>query len=307
MDTEYYRNFLAIVEAGSMTVAADFLHITQPTLSKQLRILEKMYGTELLVLKRGRRQMYLTEAGEALYTRAKHICLLEDMAMAEVERTLHKVEGPLRFSIAQGRTERFINQVLLGFRQTYPEVYFELYEGIVTTQQEQLLSGVTDLGLCSTEITEPDLFEVLFTRNEEMILVGTEACPGFPAKKEVEPEEIRGLPLAISGGLAGMLNKEIDPLEKYFNIVSISTTKGSALDWAKTGLAAALVPAEPTEFQQEGYRTVRLRHPLKLYKSIIRAVQRPLPYVAKVFLSYYRQVHPDAVCNEAALEKLIDE
>ena len=49
MDLDIYRNFLAIVEAGSFTGAADFVHIAQPALSKQLRNLENFFGTKLII------------------------------------------------------------------------------------------------------------------------------------------------------------------------------------------------------------------------------------------------------------------
>ena len=62
MDLDIYRNFLAIVEAGSFTGAADFVHIAQPALSKQLRNLENFFGTKLIITQLGSRQLLLTEA-----------------------------------------------------------------------------------------------------------------------------------------------------------------------------------------------------------------------------------------------------
>ncbi|WP_411041063.1 LysR family transcriptional regulator [Veillonella absiana] len=53
METNYYRNFIIIVESGSITSAAEVLHTTEPTLSKQMQVLENMLQTELLVTKRG--------------------------------------------------------------------------------------------------------------------------------------------------------------------------------------------------------------------------------------------------------------
>lgn len=290
MDTEYYRNFMAVVEAGNMTSAADYLHITQPTLSKQLRLLEKMYGTKLVVTERGRRTMYLTDAGKALYRRAKHICSLEDLAMDEVASAVQDVRGPLRFSISQGRSHRFIQRVLAGFHERYPQVRYELYEGIVTTQQEQLLSGLTDLGICNTELTQPEHFEVLFTREERMTLVASSDFSQFPPGETISLEELRSIPISISGGCAGMLAKELGNLEDYFNLVCISTTRGSAMSWAMTGKVAALVPTEKGETLWPGVQQIYLSDDFVLRKSIIRVADRPLPHVAKVFLDYYASV-----------------
>ena len=54
MELDNYRNFLAIIEAGSFTGAADYVHIAQPALSKQLRALENYFGTKLIITTRGR-------------------------------------------------------------------------------------------------------------------------------------------------------------------------------------------------------------------------------------------------------------
>ena len=74
MELDCYRNFLAVVEAGSFTGAAECVHIAQPALSKQLRHLENYFGAKLIISTRGSRQLLLTEAGRVLYQKAKYIC-----------------------------------------------------------------------------------------------------------------------------------------------------------------------------------------------------------------------------------------
>lgn len=75
MELDNYRNFLAIIEAGSFTGAADYVHIAQPALSKQLRALENYFGTKLIITTRGSRQILLTEAGRVLYQK-QSTCVL---------------------------------------------------------------------------------------------------------------------------------------------------------------------------------------------------------------------------------------
>lgn len=99
MELDNYRNFLAIIEAGSFTGAADYVHIAQPALSKQLRALENYFGTKLIITTRGSRQILLTEAGRVLYQKAKYMCALEDLAKSEIENIMGGVVGTLRFSM----------------------------------------------------------------------------------------------------------------------------------------------------------------------------------------------------------------
>ena len=84
MEIDNYRNFLAIVEAGSMTAASEYIHIAQPALSKQVKSLENYFGTKLIITTRGSKHLILTDAGRILYHKAKYICSLEDMAKNEI-------------------------------------------------------------------------------------------------------------------------------------------------------------------------------------------------------------------------------
>lgn len=67
MDIEYYRNFIAIVEAGSISAAAKQIAIAQPALSNQLKVLQKRFGTQLLHVRRGGHSIELTDAGCIFY------------------------------------------------------------------------------------------------------------------------------------------------------------------------------------------------------------------------------------------------
>ena len=85
MNIEYYRNFIAIVEAGSISAAAKRVAVAQPALSNQLKTLQKKFGTPLLNLKRGGHTVELTEAGCILYNKAKYICSTEDNIIKEIQ------------------------------------------------------------------------------------------------------------------------------------------------------------------------------------------------------------------------------
>ena len=118
MELESYRNFLAIIEAGSFTGAAECVHVAQPALSKQLKTLENFFGAKLIITTRGSRQLILTEAGRILYQKAKYICSLEDLARNEIDNIIGGAVGTLRISAANSRSSLFIStslsQVRLG-------------------------------------------------------------------------------------------------------------------------------------------------------------------------------------------------
>lgn len=82
MNLEFYRNFLSIVECGTLSATARALHVAQSALSNQVKQLEKEYGVPLF--DRGARKMQLTDAGQILYEKARNMILLEDAARKEL-------------------------------------------------------------------------------------------------------------------------------------------------------------------------------------------------------------------------------
>ena len=125
MDLENYRNFLAVIETGSLTGASEYVHVAQPALSKQIRMLENFFGARLLITERGSRKVILTEAGRLLYQKAKYICSLEDLAREEITSVQRGAAGTLRISVANSRSAPFIQRTLKAFCALYPEVNYE--------------------------------------------------------------------------------------------------------------------------------------------------------------------------------------
>ena len=72
MNIEHYRNYIAIVEAGSLTGAANKMHIAQSALSSMLKNMERSFGTTLIIANRGIRKIELTDAGRVLYEKARY-------------------------------------------------------------------------------------------------------------------------------------------------------------------------------------------------------------------------------------------
>ena len=138
------------------------MHVAQPALSKQLKTLENFFGAKLIITTRGSRQLILTEAGRILYQKAKYICSLEDLARNEIDNIIGGAVGTLRISAANSRSSLFISTSLKDFCQLYPKVTYEIYEGGIAEQAQQLLNGITELGILSVPITHEDSFEVLF-------------------------------------------------------------------------------------------------------------------------------------------------
>lgn len=232
MEIDNYRNFLAIVEAGSMTSASEFVHIAQPALSKQLKSLEGYFGTKLIITTRGSKHLILTDAGKILYHKAKYICSLEDMARIEIDDISDGNRGTLRISAANSRSSIFIKTCLEPFHDLFPNVVYEIYEGSVNEQSQQLLSGITELGILSVPLIHQNDFEILFQREEDICAIfskNSKFLTDIGDKETVSIKDLASLPLCASAGCNLIMNKIFKAHNLKPNILSICTTRTAAL------------------------------------------------------------------------------
>lgn len=305
MELDNYRNFLAIVEAGSFTGAAECVHIAQPALSKQLRSLENYFGAKLIITQRGSRQILLTEAGRVLYQKAKFICSLDDLAKSEIENIMGCVVGTLRISITNSRSALFIKSSLKNFLQLYPNITCELYESNINEQAQQLMNGITELGILSTPLNHQDSFEILFRRDEHLVAVFHKESPWYdPETTTISLKELENIPLSVSGGCASIFKQSCADIGLNPKIICIATTRGTALTWAAEKVAVTICPVEPGEDVGEQYvaKTITDLN-ADVYKTVVKVKDRPLSVAAQNFLKFYAKTrNSQVVCD---LDKIL--
>ena len=288
MDIDTYKNFLAIIDAGSVTAAADRMHITQPSLSKQLRMLEGFYGGPLILLQRGRKEIILTEAGRVLYEKAKYITSLEDSAKNEIANINEGVVGVLRLSSAYSRSPLFISRSIKRFSQLYPKVTYEIYEAIATEQTQQLLNGVAEIGITTTKLDRPEHFDVLFSRPEYMVAVFNVESPWLDDKKTLSLKDLQNIPLSLSGSGGAIFRRICRDSNFTPKIMSVNTTKSTTLQWAKDNIAVAIVTAEDSEYFGDQLVIKKLNDKrFIMQKDIVKVKDRPLSKIAEKFVQFY--------------------
>ncbi|WP_346667430.1 LysR family transcriptional regulator, partial [uncultured Desulfovibrio sp.] len=145
MDIRVLRYFLAVTREGTISGAADSLHVTQPTLSRQLMELEEELGTTLFT--RGKRRISLTEEGLFLHKRAQEIVSLVERTEAAFAAAGEEVSGDVY--IGGGETEgmRVIARAIHQVRQEHPHIAFHLFSGNAEDVRERLDRGSVDFGL----------------------------------------------------------------------------------------------------------------------------------------------------------------
>ena len=145
MELRVLKYFLTVADEGNITRAADILHVTQPTLSRQLIELEDELGTALLI--RGKRSVTLTDEGFLFKQQAEMIVELSDKLEHTFKDKEDVVCGTIRIGASEAVGCRALALYMKEFREKYPDVQFDLYNGMADNIKEMLERGLLDLGL----------------------------------------------------------------------------------------------------------------------------------------------------------------
>lgn len=145
MDIRVLEYFLAVAREESITKAAEFLNMTQPPLSRQLKDLEKELGKQLLV--RGSKKITLTEDGMLLRKRAEELVDLMEKTKAELTGSDETIGGDIY--IGGGETDAVLSFAATAkeLQEKYPMIHYHLYSGDAEIVMEKLDKGLIDFGL----------------------------------------------------------------------------------------------------------------------------------------------------------------
>ena len=291
MELEHYRNFIAIVDCGSLTAAAEVLHVAQPALTAQVKAMQKKYGAPLLRIRRGARSLEVTSEGLILYNKAKYLCAIEDSAQREITSAKNGVAGKLAISLSPSMSIQFIKNFLSGFALKNPDVEYELHEVNIEEQTRQLLSGISEIGVANAPLLQAARFDTLFTRKEQLGIIYHRDTRWLDENKiYLDLEDLEGIPLCLSRGCSQQFLDLCSDSHIYPRILCISTTKLSTLMWAQQKVGIAIVPVGPGETFDSGLicRFVQDER-MFLNKTLSIVKDRPLSAVAQNFLNYYNE------------------
>ncbi|WHZ00934.1 LysR family transcriptional regulator [Neobacillus sp. YX16] len=145
MELRVLRYFLTVAREGSITGAADFLHLTQPTLSRQLKDLEQQLGKKLFI--RSSHSIVLTEEGMLLRKRAEEIIDMIDKLEAEFSSMEETISGDVYIGGGETDAMRQIARVVKDLQLPSPNIRYHLYSGNEDDVTERLDKGLLDFGI----------------------------------------------------------------------------------------------------------------------------------------------------------------
>lgn len=192
MELRVLKYFLAVAREESITKAAEFLHITQPTLSRQLMQLEEELNAQLFI--RGKNRIVLTDEGMLLRRRAEEIVDLANKTEKEFLEQDNLVTGEIFIGGGETNAMHILARIIKEFKEEYPQIKYQFYSGNADDIKERLDKGLIDIGL----LTEPvDIEKYEFVRLEQKEVWGILAPKDskLAAKEYATPQDLLKLPL----------------------------------------------------------------------------------------------------------------
>lgn len=219
MELRVLGYFLAVAREQSIVRAAESLHLSQPTLSTQIKALEEELGKQLLIRgSKGTRKVTLTEEGMILRKRAEEILSLVQKTEREISFSDEMIVGDVCIGTGETDAVRFIARTAKELYASYPGIHYHISSGNSDFVSEQLDKGLIDFGIIfgnvdhakynSIELPFRDIWGVLMKKDSALA-----------AKEVIQTEDLWDMPLIISnqddskGTLTAWFKKELSELE----------------------------------------------------------------------------------------------
>lgn len=206
MEFRVLNYFITVAREQNISNAAKTLHITQPTLSRQLQDLEAELGKTLFI--RGKRKITLTEEGMLLRKRAEEIINLVKKTEKEISLSSEIIGGDIYIGTGESDSIRIIADIILKLQKKYPNIHYHISSGDSFDVMENLDKGLIDFGILIGNIDKTkynyitlpikDIWGVLMRKDSPL------------SKKEfITPKDLKDKPLILS--------RQVDANSNLFN------------------------------------------------------------------------------------------
>lgn len=215
MELRVLEYFLAVAREQSIIRAAKSLHLSQPTLSTQIKGMEEELGKQLLIRgTKGSRKITLTEEGMILRKRAEEILNLVQKTEREISLSDQVIVGDVYIGTGETDAVRFIAKAAKELYETYPGIHYHIASGNTEFVLEQLEKGLIDFGIVFGSVDQTKYNSVPLPYKETWGVLMRKDSP-LAEKSEIRPEDLWDKPLIISRQYIAetYLNRNISELE----------------------------------------------------------------------------------------------
>ncbi len=195
MELRVLRYFLTIAREGNITNAANALHVTQPTLSRQIRDLEEELGQQLFV--RSSHSVTLTPEGMLLRKRAEEILDLVQKTEQEFAQTEEAISGEVYIGAGETVGVHYLTQAARQLQESYPDIRIHISSGDATDVREDLDKGLIDFGLLFAPV-DLSRYNVIHLPYQDTWGVLMRRDSPLAQKETLRLSDLKGQPLIVS-------------------------------------------------------------------------------------------------------------
>ncbi len=276
MEIRVLRYFLTVAKEQSFTKAAEVLHITQPTLSRQLAALEKDLGVS--IFDRSGHRITLTEEGLLLRRRALEIVDMEEKIVDELRGNQEPIAGKITIGCGEFMAVETLAKICKAYSEKYPLVQFAIHTGTADTILEMMSKGIVDIGIFLEPVSTENLDYIRLPGSDHWV-VAMKADDPLAKKDVITKEDLKPLPLIlpertnIQSELANWFGKDFQKL----HIVATSNLGTNAGVLALEGIGYPISIEGAVRYWREDLLVQKRLSP-GIETSTVIAWRRNIPY-----------------------------
>ncbi len=243
MEIRVLKYFLAVAREGSITGAANSLHLTQPTLTRQLQELERELKQQLLI--RGKYRVTLTPEGMILRKRAQEIVDMVEKTEAEFQAISDTLSGDIFIGGGETDSMKYIAEIIKDIQSDFPDIKFHIYSGNAEDVMEKLDKGLLDFGLLIQPIDLSKYDHITLPEKDVWGVILRKDNP-LAQKDNIVLDDLAGIPLLASRQMSPKYSKDSGFLDwfgdKYdeLNITATYNLVYNAAVMVKAGVGCAV-------------------------------------------------------------------
>ena len=195
MDLRSMQYFLAVVREGTISAAAEALHVAQPSLSRQMKELEAELGVSLFV--RGNRRITLTEEGTVLRRRAEEMVRLMQRTEEEIAQVGRRVSGSVRIGAGESWSFHYLSRTAARIAAQHPDVRFHITSGDTRDLMDELSDGLIDFAVIFTDV-DHTLYESIPLPAEDSFAVLMPKDSPLAEKDAIRLTDLKDRPVIVS-------------------------------------------------------------------------------------------------------------
>lgn len=277
MDLRQLRYFVALATQQHYGNAASVLHVTQPALSRQIRLLEEELGVKLF--ERHARGAAPTDEARLLLERATFLLRYAEQMKADLLARQTEPRGPVAIGMSPGLSQQLTVLLTRAVLQNFPEVRLRIFEGFAPSLEAMLAEGEVDVAFLIEPIDRSNLSAVPLLK-EQICLIGKHDDPRL-GKTPMAIGDLAGVPLVLTGLAKSGVRLELEvaaaqakvELNPIVEVETAEVARRLVLDGI--GLAVHFAAAVRDDMKAQRMRAVPIEG-LYLHRVIARASDRPV-------------------------------